>query len=137
MLLHDPQRRGEEVKLLTQSIQQVSLVRKVQTRLSSRREHHKRRWPHACLRQVLNFETRHPTPRRRRRGPATRLRNSLFKEIGESRSRNSAIASFIGFQNERQNLLNALSGQRRNCDHRRPIQKLHLVAQISLKLRGG
>src|ERR1041385_4150754 len=126
VLLNDPERRREEIKLLTQTIQQVSLVRKMQSRLAPGRENHERRWPHTCLRQILNLEPRHP---------CTRLRNRFLEEIVELRSRHTPRASLVSPRNQRQNPFHTLTRQRRDRDHRRPFQKLHLFPQVSLKLR--
>jgi hypothetical protein len=81
MLLDDPQGRREEIKLLSQSIQQVSLVREVQSRFATRGEHDKRRWPDPGLRKVLDPQPRHSAFCRRGRGPTARLRDCLLKEI--------------------------------------------------------
>src|ERR1043165_6425787 len=126
VLLNDPERRREEIKLLTQTIQQVSLVRKMQSRLAPGRENHERRWPHTRLRQILNLEPRHP---------CTRLRNRFLEEIVELRSRHTPRASLVSHRNQRQNPFHTLTRQRRDRDHRRPFQKLHLFPQVSLKLR--
>src|ERR1041384_1267819 len=112
MLFDDPQRRRVEIKLLAQTIQQISLVREMQSRFATRRENHERRRTHTHLRQILNLQPRHAALRRRWRGPASRLRNRTFEEVVELRRRNTSIPCFIRLQNKRQYLLDTLTSQR-------------------------
>src|SRR5678810_492811 len=95
MLLDNPQRCCEEIKLLTQTIHEIALIREMQSRFATRRENHERRRPQTNLRQILHLQPRHSALRRRRRNPATRLRNRTLEEIVELRSRNPAVTSLI------------------------------------------
>src|ERR1041385_7794106 len=110
MLFDDPQRRRVEIKLLAQTIQQIPLVREMQSRFATRRENHERRRTHTNLRPILDVQPRHAALRRR--GPATRLRNRTFEEVVELRRRNTSITCFIRLQNKRQYLLDTLTSQR-------------------------
>src|SRR5829696_7497461 len=97
VFFNDPQRRRKEIKLLPQTVHDVPLVREMQSRFASRSKHDKRRRPHTDLRQILHLQPRHPTLSRRRRGPATRLRNRALEEIVELSRRNSPVARLICF----------------------------------------
>src|SRR5207245_9958463 len=68
------------------------------------------------------------------RNDAASLRH-LFKELVQLGSWNSSAARIIGADSEWQKLLHALAEQRRDRNHRRPTEKLHLLAHLALELR--
>src|ERR1044071_2179888 len=135
MSLNNPKRCGEEVELFAQAILQVALVGKVQSGFASSSEDDEGGRAHADLRHIFNVEARDAAFDRGGRAAAARLRNGALEKVVQLRSRNTTIARLVRTQSERQKSLKTLPRERGDCHHRCPIQKLHLVAQSSLKRR--
>src|SRR5260370_26171587 len=106
MTLDKPDRRAKEIELLAEPIFQMPQEREMQTALAARGENHKRRRPHARLRDVLDVQARAAvTPGG---NDAAALNHALVKLI-QLRSRNAPAARFVGADGERKKLLHSLA----------------------------
>ena len=73
MAFDEPDRGGEKLELIAQTVFDIPEIRKMQARFSARGKQDKKRGPRSALRDELDFEPRITAFARRRRGSAFRL----------------------------------------------------------------